>query len=292
MTQTLRVARLDFLTIRQYLGIRQLGFFLLLAFVLCYMNGTSSFSIGILMMYGLFYTAYPFAIGEKTKIDLLYASLPLQTRNLVFGRYLFALLINLGSGLIAFLFTFATALVLRQDFVLEETVAAIVGCFFLFTLVEAIQMPFYFKLGYTKAKLVVFLPLVVVPAVSFWSISDGTRAGPSWLYHRFWKSSVSESLAPGALLSCGVGPLYGNLTSLFLTELPKARVLRSDRIKARNGHSHGCARWFSLPLICHHQSLQRSVGWAGAEQKDGIRYPGLHAQVQDRQFLHRGCGLH
>ena len=27
MTQTLRVARLDFLTIRQYLGIRQLGFF-------------------------------------------------------------------------------------------------------------------------------------------------------------------------------------------------------------------------------------------------------------------------
>jgi len=167
MTQTLRVARLDFLTIRQYLGIRQLGFFLLLAFVLCYMNGTSSFSIGILMMYGLFYTAYPFAIGEKTKIDLLYASLPLQTRNLVFGRYLFALLINLGSGLIAFLFTFATALVLRQDFVLEETVAAIVGCFFLFTLVEAIQMPFYFKLGYTKAKLVVFLPLVVVPAALF-----------------------------------------------------------------------------------------------------------------------------
>lgn len=167
MTQTLRVARLDFLTIQQYLGIRQLGFFLLIAFVLCYMNGTSSFSIGILMMYGLFYTAYPFAIGEKTKIDLLYASLPLQKKNLVFGRYLFAFLINLGSGVIAFLFTFLTALVLRQDFILGETAAAIVGCFFLFTLVEAIQMPFYFKLGYTKAKLLVFLPLIVVPAALF-----------------------------------------------------------------------------------------------------------------------------
>lgn len=167
MTQTLRVARLDFYTIRQYLGFRQLGLFLLIAFVLCYMNGSSGFSIGILMMYGLFYTAYPFAIGEKTKMDLLYASLPLQKKTLVFGRYLFALLINLGSGVIAFLFTFVTALVLRQDFIFGDTAAAIVGCFFLFTLVEAMQIPFYFKLGYTKAKLVVFLPLLVVPAALF-----------------------------------------------------------------------------------------------------------------------------
>lgn len=164
MTPSLQVARLDFLTIRQYLGIRQLGFFLLIAFALCFLNGSSSFSIGILMMYGLFYTTYPFAIGEKAKTDLLYASLPLQKRNLVLGRYLFALFIHLGSAAIALVFAEMASLLLGQDIILSESLAAIGGCFFIFTLMASIQLPFYFKLGYTKAKRFVFLPIFLIPA--------------------------------------------------------------------------------------------------------------------------------
>lgn len=167
MIQTLRMARLDFLTIRKYLGFRQLGLFLLLAFALCFMNGNPSFIIGTLMMYGLFYTAYPFAIGEKTKTDLLFASLPLQRQNLVFGRYLFAFIINLGSAAIALLFALVVSFFMQQEFVLEETLATILGCFFLFTLMESIQLPFYFKFGYTKAKLFVFLPILFIPALVF-----------------------------------------------------------------------------------------------------------------------------
>ena len=177
MTQTLHAARLDFLTIRQYLSLRNFAVFTCIAFALCYMNGNSSFAIGILMMYGLFYAAYPFAMGEKTKTDLLYLSLPLQKRNLVFGRYLFALLINLGSGVIALVFTRIASLLLNQEFILGETLATIGGCFFLFTLMECIQLPFYFKLGYTKAKLVVFLPILIIPALVIFMFRVAQESG-------------------------------------------------------------------------------------------------------------------
>lgn len=167
MTKTLHVARLDFLTIRQYLSPRNLLFFAIIIFVLSFFNQNSSIAIGIVMMYALLYSAYPFAIGEKTKTDLLYLSLPLQKRNLVYGRYLFTLFLNLSSAVIALLFTRVVSVLLQQEFILGETLAATGSCFFLFTLMECIQLPFYFKLGYTKAKLFVFLPILVIPALIF-----------------------------------------------------------------------------------------------------------------------------
>lgn len=167
MTQNFHVARLDLLTIRQYLSLRNLLLFAIITFVLSFFNQNSSIPIGIVMMYGLLYSAYPFAIGEKTKTDLLYASLPLQKSNLIYGRYLFTLCLNLGSAVIALLFTRVASVLLQQEFILWETLASIGGCLFLFTLIESIQLPFYFKLGYTKAKLFVFLPILLIPALIF-----------------------------------------------------------------------------------------------------------------------------
>lgn len=177
MTQTLHVARLDFLTIRQYLSARNLLFFAIIIFVLSFFNQNSTIAIGIVMMYALLYSAYPFAIGEKTQTDLLYLSLPLQKRNLVYGRYLFTLFLNLSSAAIALLFTRVVSVFLQQEFVLGETLATIGGCFFLFTLMESIQLPFYFKLGYTKAKLFVFLPILFIPALVFFLFRLAQESG-------------------------------------------------------------------------------------------------------------------
>lgn len=164
MKQTIAAMRLDFLTIRQYLTYKQLGLYAVIIVILSFAMGSTTACIGILMIYGLFYTAYPFAIGEKTRADLFYASLPLERRNLVFGRYLFVLSINLFTAALNLVLCFIISL-FQGEFSLGETLSAIGGCFYLFTLVEAFQFPFYFKLGYTKAKLFAFLPLMMAPVL-------------------------------------------------------------------------------------------------------------------------------
>lgn len=164
MKQTRAATRLDFLTIRQYLTLKQLALYTFIVIFLRFFLDSSSFIIGILMAYSLFYSSYPFAIGEKTRADLFYASLPLERRHVVYGRYLFALCINLGTAAFSFILCLLIALV-QGDFSLRETLLTLGACFYLFTLVEAFQFPVYFKLGYTKAKLFVLLPLMLTPAL-------------------------------------------------------------------------------------------------------------------------------
>lgn len=164
MSRTLSFARLDYLTIKPYLTLKSIALLLIVIAFVSFGTGESSMLIGMLMMYGTIYASYPFAVGEKNGIDTLYATLPLKKGNIVAGRYIFAIFLNISTGAIAFAVSAILMPVLKKGFNWKEILITVLICLFIFSVLEAIQLPIYFKLGYAKAKFLAYLPLAVFPA--------------------------------------------------------------------------------------------------------------------------------
>lgn len=164
MNRTLSFTKLDYLTIKPYLTLKNMLLFVLVFAFIGYGTGEPSMLIGMLMMYGVIYSSYPFAVGDKNGIDTLYATIPLKKSNIVAGRYIFALSLNIIVGAVALAVSAALMIALGKEFNLIETIMTILVCFALFSIVEAVQLPIYFKLGYAKAKFLAYLPLAAFPA--------------------------------------------------------------------------------------------------------------------------------
>jgi hypothetical protein len=155
--------RLDFATVKPYLTTKNLLVFIVVALIMMLADNSATGAIAILMLFAALHAGYPFAIGEKSNIDILYITLSVPRKTVVLGRYLFALLLDVSVSLFAFIFSFIVMFLTRNDFVVIEALITILLLFVFFSLVQAIQLPIYFKLGYTKAKFLSILPFVILP---------------------------------------------------------------------------------------------------------------------------------
>ncbi len=159
MRNIFRFAMMDFRTINIYtknlLLMPLLG--IVLTIVLRSVNMLNTYLIVIAMMM----TSYPFAIAEASRLNILYSTLPIMRRDVVAGRYLYALL----SGLAVFaLGAVASALLVLLMPGLGEVEGPAFNMVMLgvYVLVVSMQYPLYFGMDYTKSKSVAYLPMMVV----------------------------------------------------------------------------------------------------------------------------------
>lgn len=167
MHKALSFVKLDFITVKPYLTVKNLIIFSAVALMMIISSGTSATAIGMTMVFGALYVSYPFAVGEKNGIDSLYTTLSLARNTVVFGRYLFALIVDLCAGLVALLLSFAILMVMQKEFSLRESLIVTLVVFIIFSIIQALQLPLYFKLGYAKAKFAAYLPFVGFPLAIF-----------------------------------------------------------------------------------------------------------------------------
>ena len=161
----LSFVRLDYITIKPYITWKNLLLFLVVFVFIGSGTGDVSAIIGMSMMYSVIFACYPFSVGEKNGIDALYATLPITKKTVVIGRYIFTVLLNLTMFAASLILSIVLMTVAGKGVQLLEIVLIAVVCFALFTLVEAIQLPLYFKLGYNKAKYLTYFPLLCFPAM-------------------------------------------------------------------------------------------------------------------------------
>lgn len=166
MNKILAFAKLDFQTVKPYMTIKNLVLSLVIFGFIGYGTGEPHMLIGMLMMYGFIYASYPFAVGDKNGIDALYATLPMTKRHIVFGRYVFALCLNICIAASALAASAVLMGALGKEIMWVEILLTILICFILFSVLEAIQLPIYFRLGYARAKFLAYLPLAVFPAAA------------------------------------------------------------------------------------------------------------------------------
>ena len=163
MNRVISFVRLDFITIKPYLTAKNLLLFVGVALIMLIANDSMIGAIGLLMSFAALYASYPFAIGEKSNIDVLYTTLSIPRNTVVMGRYLFALTLDMLAGFFTFSLSYVVLSVMQREVDVIATLSAIPVMFFVFSLIQAIQLPMYFKLSYTKARFIAYMPFIVLP---------------------------------------------------------------------------------------------------------------------------------
>lgn len=164
MSKVLNFTKLDFITIKPYLTGRNVFIFAFVSLALAFGTNSSGGSVGYFMILGMIFSSYPFAVCEQSGMDTLYATLSTKRDDVVIGRYIFAssliFLCGVAISVILVIISLATG-----NFTVGETLGAVLVCFALFSFVEFFQLPMLFKLGYTKAKAMIYIPLVLIALI-------------------------------------------------------------------------------------------------------------------------------
>ncbi|WP_221585982.1 ABC-2 transporter permease [Microbacterium sp. G2-8] len=109
----------------------------------------------------------PFLGDERGRLDALYGVLPLSRNNVVVGRTLSILVYYLVSVALAIIVTFASARVRGAPFDSEILLIAGAASLAFVGLSMALQLPVFFRVGYSRGRLMAYAPVFVV-AGSAW----------------------------------------------------------------------------------------------------------------------------
>ena len=165
--------RLDFVTVKPYLTAKNVLAYVAIALFIALSSGSATAMATVGMMFGMMFSTYPFALGEKSGLDTLYAVLSLDRKRVVLGRYLYALVLDMCVVLLMIalvLVCLPVSGLLSGAAPFEVTaseVAWMSGVIVaVLMLIESVQFPIYFKHGYSKARFLSMIPFIVLMAGS------------------------------------------------------------------------------------------------------------------------------
>ena len=160
MTGVARITKLDFFIMKS----QAISYFSLVAVILLF--GLIGSSITVLCITGAWFIALMatniFAIQEKNHLDRLFGSVCVSLNEVVLGRYTFVFL-NYLAGMVAIIILYLGFVLCRKAiFDVPDIMLGLGLSFLVSSTITGIQMPLFFKMGYTKAKLWSFIPFAVV----------------------------------------------------------------------------------------------------------------------------------
>lgn len=120
--------------------------------------------VPIMVTMGVLTGSYGFSISENARLETLYATLPISRRQVVVARYAVAVGTLVGLGLLGVVFDGAAAIVRRQDWAPVDSLILLAASLAVAGLVIAVQFPFFFALGYLRARFVTWLAIALVIA--------------------------------------------------------------------------------------------------------------------------------
>ena len=163
MTGALKIVKLDFLTVKSQASL----YLSLVAIILLF--GFMRSSVIVLCITGAWYTALMvsniFIIQEKNHLDRLYGSVAIRLKDIIFGRYVFVLLNYVMSFAIIIAIYAIISSFQHKTLELSDMILGLSLSLLAFSLIVGIQMPLFFKMGYTKAKVWSLVPFIAVMAL-------------------------------------------------------------------------------------------------------------------------------
>ncbi len=161
MNDLKKIIKLDYFSIRPYFTLKNIVIFIGLSIFYSYLakNATATFSMPIL--FTLIFSGYPFLVGDEAGIDSLYRVFGIKRKNVVYGRYIFALLLSAFCVFVGIGLYIITSLIFKYNVEINGFENNIFVSFVIILLVVAIQYPLYFKYGYTKAKTLAIIPFIL-----------------------------------------------------------------------------------------------------------------------------------
>jgi hypothetical protein len=166
MSNTLRFVRIDWKTVRPYVTGKTLWIYLAIMGVFSLTSSSPTpFVVATGSILGYMYTSYPFAVGSKSNMDALYVTLGLKRSNVVVGRYIFSWLTELTCALAGLGMSVLMSLITGKPVELQMALILIGIMFPVIVIMQSLQLPVFFKLGYTKGAVAAYMPLLLMAAM-------------------------------------------------------------------------------------------------------------------------------
>lgn len=159
---TIKVFKLDLLSIKPYLTLKNLGIFIGLSVVYTALSKNPITAIMVSQMFALLFSVYPFMVGEEAAIDPLYKILGIEPRNVVKARYIIAGVFVSISLIIGTVLSFIISQIYSIKGILEMLSLIVPVTFLVITLIIFLEYPIYFKYGYTKGKTLAIIPFMLL----------------------------------------------------------------------------------------------------------------------------------
>ena len=167
MKKALRFLKLDFITVKPYITWKNLFLILAVPVLLMFFTDAGVGMLFFLMGYGALFVSYPFAVGEQNGIDALYVTLNVRRKEVVLGRYLFALCTDVFTCAVGIACMAAVSVLKGIDLDWRTVFPVSCAALVFFSLVQAVQLPLFFRFGYAKSKILSMLPFLAVPVFVF-----------------------------------------------------------------------------------------------------------------------------
>jgi hypothetical protein len=160
----------------------------------------------------------PFLGDERGRLDVLYATLPVSRAAVVAGRYLMLVVLFLAVTVVAAAACAVTDAVRGTSFDVAALGSALAIGSLAVGLALAVQLPVFFRVGFTRARPMMYLPIVVL-------------AGAAWLTGQVGAGDALMDLATGPVgtVAVAIAPLVGAAllvaSAALATRLYRGRTL-------------------------------------------------------------------
>lgn len=158
----IKVLKLDLLSIKPYLTIKNLIILIGLGTLYGVLSKNPAFVLATVQMFAVLFSGYPFMVGEESGIDPLYKLFRISSKDVVKGRYLLATV----SVVIMLVVGVVMALLIGLAYPMEDLFYSLLlaaPCIGLISLIIIfIEYPIYFKYGYKKGKTLTAVPMLLL----------------------------------------------------------------------------------------------------------------------------------
>lgn len=165
MNKILKMTKLDILSIRPYLTMKNFIIFFALGVFYSIISKNPYITVAMFSIGALLYSTYPFLVGDEAGIDSLYKIFGFSAKDVVKGRFLTGTFIIVALTLIGVLFSVIAATFMKVSIDWLMILTAIPTTIMITTLIMSLEYPLFFKLGYTKGKLIASFPYLLVTIV-------------------------------------------------------------------------------------------------------------------------------
>ncbi|OQA28176.1 MAG: hypothetical protein BWY58_00561 [Chloroflexi bacterium ADurb.Bin344] len=181
MKNILNALRFNFILVKPYLRYYLLGFVVVFFFKIM---GSEIDAVSFMLFMLLSTHLYPFQLEEKNDLYRLYGIAPIKRSVLIFGRYLFIVVISLIDWLLAMMMEYAFS---KSTIIISDYLISSLFIFSIFLILTAFEIPGLYKLGVIKGRWIVYVPLVLMFIIVF--LADAFQILESamhWITANFW----------------------------------------------------------------------------------------------------------
>jgi len=209
-----------------------------------FMGGGFAFMLNV-AIFAATILAFPFENVEKGNMETLYAVLPTNRKSMIFARYLFAVIflaitivLGIGIGLlidfimlqiplsyeyIDYVRVYSGFRVMNAPSYVQMLFTMLAVAFSMYMVTFSIQTPFFYKFGYKKGRIFMWIPLIIILAASVLPAIISLAGGPNFnIFNAMIETATARIITSS--IAVGVGLLFP-IGSFFLS---RKMYLRKD----------------------------------------------------------------